>query len=189
VDGEGVFGVTDDSLQSGRVGVYAWKNTDAEFTELRAAPPFWAPFYVFERETGAPTGTRVRIHAGSARDWAPDVVGVARRFAASLDQPGRLTLTPGIELRLRGADASASHARAFIADADYAPVALTILRKADGTGFALFPAAGAFTKGQYRLRLEYRRNNQQQDPSSLVLRQAGSDASESVAIDIPWLTR
>jgi len=92
--------------------------------------------------------------------------------------------------------ARAGHARGFLSDSDYSPIDARILRradeagKADGTGFALFPViGGTFAEGQYRLHLEFRRNNKASDQSSSVLRQAGRETDEVVVLDVPWLSR
>jgi hypothetical protein len=97
---------------------------------------------------------------------------------------------PGAELRIRAPRLDAAHRRAFMRNADYQPVPTKILRNADGTRFALFPATATdtFAPGQYRLRLEFRRNNKSVDQSSTILRQAGRDTSEAVELDIPWIT-
>jgi hypothetical protein len=191
LDGVPLFAVADAGHASGRVGAYTWKNSSAAFREFRVAPPYWAEYYSFGGEVRVPAGTRVRVHAGSAAHSAPEEWGVQRRFAASLEDPGRLTLGSGTELRVRAPGAHRGHARAFLSDSDYKPVTTTVLRKADGTGFALFPetTAGTFDAGEYRLHLEFRRNNQATDSSSTILRQAGRDTPEVVDLDVPWLTR
>ena len=188
LDGVPLFAVADASHARGRVGAYAWKNAGAAFREFRVAAPAWAEYYTFSAEALAPAGTRVRVHAGNAAHPVPEEWGVERRFAASFDEPGRIALEPGAELRVRAPGSDTGHARGFLRDADYTAVATKILREADGTGFALFPAAaGILAEGQYRLQLEFRRNIQASDLSSIVLRQAGRDTPEVVELDIPWL--
>lgn len=196
LDGVPLFAVVDASHERGRIGAYTWKNARAAFREFRVGAPSWAEYYAFGSEAVAPAGTRLRVHAGNAAQPAPEEWGVKRRFAASFDEWGRLTLAPTAELRVRAPGDDAGHARGFLRDSEYTPVPTRVLRradetgKADGTGFALFPAtlASTFTEGQYRLRLEFRRNNQASDPESTVLRQAAHDTPELVEIDIPWQT-
>ena len=85
--------------------------------------------------------------------------------------------------------AAPDHARSFVDAGEYGNEAVTALRKADGTGFALFAAGGGvFDPGEFRLSLMYLRDNRAADPSSLVLREAGRSEPERVSIDLPWLS-
>ncbi len=80
------------------------------------------------------------------------------------------------------------HQRRFEPDSTFSSVAFKILRKADGTGFFVIPAASPLPSGTYRLALVYRRDNTTADPSSQVLRQVGDKVDEHVVIDVPWVT-
>jgi hypothetical protein len=128
------------------------------------------------------------VHAG--RGDPGEDAGIEHRYAAQLDDRGRITLTPvHAELRLRPPEEGAGHARSFLPPGDYGPIPVRVLRKADGTGVALFPQTPGLQPGQYRLHLEFHRDNRAADPGSIVLRQAGSATPELVDLDIPWLGR
>jgi len=193
LDGVPLFEVADASHDRGRVGAYAWRNPGAVFREFRVGAPFWAGYYGFRGEARAPAGTRIRVHAGNVAAGVSEEWGVGTRFAASFEEPGTIALRPGAELRVRGSASAESHTRAFMPDGAYASVPVRILRKADergradGTAFALVPetVGGTFAEGEYRLRLQFMRNNQQSNPSSIILRQAGRDTPEVVELDIP----
>ena len=65
------------------------------------------------------------------------------------------------------------------------------MRKVDGTGFfivvpAATPVGSQLAFGQYRLKMAYRRDNQDVVPDSVVLSQAGITDPEQIIIDIPW---
>jgi hypothetical protein len=91
-----------------------------------------------------------------------------------------------VELRIRTPGTTAGHARVFLDSSEYSPVAVKVLRRADGTGFALFPAASpSFASGEYRLELEYLRDNRAANNTSIVLREAGNSQPENVTIDLP----
>ncbi len=86
------------------------------------------------------------------------------------------------------------HARHFLPDNDYLPEAVSVLRKADGTGFFMIKPGGGlsgipFSLGQYRLKLTYRRNNKADVSTSQILSQAGDQADEAVTLDIPLQTQ
>jgi hypothetical protein len=192
LDGLPLFTIADESHATGRVGLYCWKNTAARFLEVRVATPVWTRYYTFGPEERMAAGARVRVHAGNAADvTTAEVWGVERRFAASLDERGRLKLAPSdVNLRLLAPGAESGHTRGFVDDGDYVEVPTKVLREADGTGIALFPATGnTLSSGQYRLKLTYARDNSAADKESTVLRERGNTSSEEVEIDIPWLAR
>ena len=79
--------------------------------------------------------------------------------------------------------------RTFVRSSRYAAVPdATLLRRADGTGFAVLPAsgpsgAGSFEAGEYRLELTYRRDNTGTDPESQIFRESGDSTPEATQID------
>jgi hypothetical protein len=192
LDGIEVFALDDDSLAAGGIGLYCWANPGARFREVRVAEPIWTSYYRFGAEDLLPAGTRVRVFAGNAAAASPAEAGILQRFAAPLDASGHIRLSPaaGADVRLVPPGAGAEHTRRFLPDADYAPVAARLLRKADGTGFFLLvpdssPPGTRLTAAQYRLKLSYARDNRAADPTSQVYRQAGDSGPETVTIDIP----
>jgi len=197
IDGMRVFAVSDSDVASGRIGLYAWRNPGARFAEVRVAGPTSVPYYTFGHEARLPTGTRVRLYAGNEAD-APSVQpedrSVVRRFVAPLDERGQVRLTPqGTDLRLVPTGKTAEHMRRFLPDDTYTRRDARVLRKRDGTGFFVVPAAPSpgspLEVGQYRLAMTYHRNNQAIGADSQVFSEAGNTADEKVKIDIPWQTR
>ena len=192
VDGARIFEVVDTDLAAGSLGLYCFRNTDARFSEVRVAEPVWVPYFTFAKGRPLAPGTRVRVYAGNEADAPAEEPGVVRRFIASGADHGQLGLpADGAVLRLRAPDAIDVHVRRFLTDADYAPTAAQILRKADGTGFfVIVPSANAagsaLAVGQYRLRMSYRRDNRAIDPASQLLSEAGNKSDECATIDIPW---
>jgi hypothetical protein len=141
----------------------------SEFTE-----PAWVPYRTFGAEKNLPAGTILKIlpdqEAGSA-DW------VGRAFFS-------------IEVRIVAPGGNVIHARHFLPDDNYISEDVNVLRKADGTGFFMVKLDASlsgipFSLGQYRLKLAYRRNNRAHVPTSQILSQAGNQADEVVALDIP----
>ncbi len=196
LDGVELFNLDDPSLASGQIGLYCWANTGARFREVRVAAPSWATYYRFRSEELLPAGTRLRVFAGNAADAPPAEPGVIQRFAASLDERGRLRVSSvaGADLRLVASGVPGGHSRRFLPDSDYTTVDTRLLRKADGTGFVLLmpdtnPPGSLLPAGQYRLKLTYLRDNRAAAPESLVYGQAGNSAPETVAIDIPVAVR
>ena len=189
LDGVPLFEVLDSAHPSGRIGLYCSGNQDARFHEVRVGAPVWAHDYTFAEEGLLPAGSRYRVRAGNAVHGAsaPEV-GVRERHAAALADRGRPVLFPHQStLGIRSLLAVPGHSRAFVDAGEYGAVPILVLRKADGTGFALFAAAGgAFGPGEYRLALAYLRDNRAADPTSLILREAGRSDPEQVAIDVPW---
>jgi hypothetical protein len=188
LDAVEMFSVVDFAQLSGRVGLYCWKNPGAQFLEVRVAEPQWVDHYTFADEAPLPAGSHVRVYSGNASDTPPD--GIKARYVASLDDSGVVSLGPNTaELHIRTPGTTAGHARVFLDASEYEPVTVKVLRKADGTGFVIFPAAGStLAPGEYRLQIEYLRDNRAADSQSIVLRQAGNSDPETVTIDVPGVT-
>jgi hypothetical protein len=199
VDGVELFSVRDGSHSSGTVGLYCWADTGARFSSIRVVPAAWSTYYRFDLdEELLAAGTRVLVHSGNAADWTqPSTPGVAHRFVATGQDHGqrRLPTSRAVDLRWRDLSGKVGHARRFLPAAEYRAVATArVLRKADGTEFAIFvpsggPLGATLTPGQYRLGLTFRRNNTAVDPNSIVLTRAGDASDEAVAIDVPWIER
>ena len=193
LDGSPLCTVIDAAHQAGRIGLYCWWNPAARFREVRVAAPEWVPWCTLGDEPLRSAGAVVRIHAGAnqaglAEPGWPD--GLDHRYAAGLDDRGRLTLSRSrADLRLRDPAGKPGHTCSFLPPDAYADVPIRVLRKADGTGIALFPAAGPLQPGHHRLHLEFRRDNRAVDAGSTVLRCAGSTAAELVDLEIPWRSR
>jgi hypothetical protein len=199
LDGVRLFDVEDESHVAGRVGLYAWSNSAAQFSEVRVSAPVWTRYYAFADEEPQAAGTRLRVYGGSEAEAPPQQAAIEPRFVAVFDDRGRLRLPPsGTDLRVVEPDGEPAHARGFLSDVAYAAVtqsSLRVLRKADGTAFFLLRAATgtapltAFAPGHYRLAFAYLRDNTAADPASLVLSQAGDRSPEVVALDLPRRTR
>jgi hypothetical protein len=142
-----------------------------------------------------------RSFSGNASDAPPEEPEVEQRFVASLDDAGEIRLPASrSDLRIAGADKANGHERTFVPDTDYRdfihrggvaePLHFRVFRKADGTGFFILRRDGTpILPGQYRIMLEYRRDNQSADPNSTVFQQAGRREPEQVTIDIPTISR
>ena len=193
IDGIQLFQVEDNQLANGRIALYCWRNTGARFSEVRIGAPVWSPYYVFGRQERLPAGTRVKVYAGNKADAPADEPGLVRRFVATLDDRGRLRLPiQGIDLRLKAPGETGGHMRRFLPETDYAPIdSISVLRKADGTGFFIVlpadsPVGSRLPFGQYRVKMTYHRDNRSAEPDSQVLSEAGSSTPEHVTLDIPW---
>ncbi len=181
--------VDDSDLVAGQIGLYCGEYAQARFTEVQVSAPVWIPYYAFEREVSLPAGTQVKVYGGNSAS-PPPIPSVTDRFIASLNEYGRLRLSPeGANLRIRSSSSIASHARQFLSNDYYTSTSLDfrVLRKADGTGLFIFiPSSKTIPPSQYRLKLAYRRDNRAIDPESQVFTQAGSIIPEFVTLDIPW---
>jgi hypothetical protein len=158
---------------------------DARFAALRVESPAWVPYFTFGAEERLPAGTRVRVLAGPAGAPAAEP-GVTTRYVDAA--AGRLRLLPqGTDLRVVSPAGTEEHRREFLPPGRYTPVAVRVLRKADGTGVAVVPAArgDALPEGRYRLRFVYRRDNRARDAASQVLSQAGATSPETATLDVP----
>ena len=187
LDGLLLFDEADADLAEGCIGLYCWGNRGARFAEVQVAAPIWCSYYSFGREAQLPAGTRMRVHSGNEMDVSPEEIGVVRRYLASLDATGQIRFPAGgVDLRLVGPHDIEGHGRRFLPEEVYVPAEGRLLRKADETGF--FIVAFQLDAGQYRLKMNYRRKNQDKDPNSQVFTQAGKSDEEAVIIDIPWQT-
>jgi hypothetical protein len=199
IDGAQAFVVTNPDHPAGKVGLYGSANPGLFVfeDEVRFIDPRWLAYYTFAAGEKLPSGGKLRLFAGNAAQAPAPQTGVIDRFVALAADPGRLRLPhEGVDLQLvlpgpAGAsdpDPMIFHRRRFRPDTAYAPVAARMLRKADGTAWVLFPAAGtpAFTPGEYRLRFIFRRDNQAVVKDSPIYSQAGDRADEIVVLDVPW---
>jgi hypothetical protein len=195
LNGTQLFRVRDPDLAAGRIGLYCWANTGARFAEVRVAEADWIPYYRFGAgEPRLSAGSRVRVHSGNERDAGPAEPNLERRFLATLDDAGTAQFDPSVpvDLRLRRRGEDRGHRRSFFPPGAYTAVdGVRVLRKADGTGFAVVidhpsPPGSRIQPGEYRLALTYRRDNQAASPDSLVLSQAGDTSHEAVTLDVPW---
>jgi hypothetical protein len=150
----------------------------------------WATYRTFEAEKRSPAGTILQIQSDDAISLSP--AGLVGVDAVSVDFSRRIFYS--IEVRLVAPDGEIVHARHFLPGDDYVPEDVSVVRKADGTGFFMIKLNGGlnvipFSLGQYRLRLTYHRNNRTRVPTSQIWTQAGSDADEIVTLDIPLQTQ
>lgn len=191
LDGIELFSVSDDAHSQGTVGLYVWANVGAVFSSVRVSNSGWSTQYRFARnEPRLAAGTKVMIHSGNETDWTdPPVPGVSRRFVAKMPDEGRrrLPANRAVDVRLRDATDEIAHQRRFLPNSSYSSSGgMTILRKADGTGFALF-AGSPLPQRQYRLLFTYRRDNIASDPDSIVQSRAGDTSDEVIQLDLPWV--
>src|SRR5436190_5843375 len=141
----------------------------------------WVPWYVFDQERKRPAGTRFEVHGGTSPLPLAEP-GVIPKAANAAGHGQRLPVDAA-ELRLVAPDGTIEHARRFLPFEAYTPIAVDVMRSADGTGFFLIPSSGsAFGAGTYRAALKYERDKMGVEP---ILSRAGSKAAESVIIDIP----
>lgn len=142
--------------------------------KLSAQP--WTTFHLFETGQNLASGTTL------------DITADAHTESASIDLTGNVSHS--VELRLIAPDGNVVHSKHFIPDTYYVPENVSVLRKADGTGFFMIHLddsqnALPLSYAQYRLKLTYHRNNRTRVPTSQILSQAGNDADEIVTLDIP----
>jgi hypothetical protein len=194
LNGLPLFSVEDDSNAAGRIALYSWGNTAARFNEVRVTPAAWMNYYQFGGEELRAAGTRLKLFSGNVAD-APVAVPLEERvFRATMSDKGRPQLSRGMAtMRLASPIPEVMQQRVFIDGSLFAAVPVTVLRKADGTGFFIIsPTAGApgthFAQGEYQIRLRYRRNNKARDPESSLLSEAGQSLDEMVTLNVPWST-
>jgi len=191
LNGVPLFTIYDGDLAAGRIGLYCRHNTGARFSEVRVAEPVWANYYAFSHEERMPAGTRLRVFAGSERHVPEEQLGLVRRFIAAGDESGQLRFpVGGVDLRVVAPGSIEGHTRCFL-PAFNSVGGIRVIRKADGTALFLLvpttsPPGYALAAGQYRLKLTYRRDNQEADPNSQVFSEAGNNSEGKVKIDIPW---
>jgi hypothetical protein len=184
VDGVLLFdlAVSRGALARSQVGVAVRRSPEARFREVRLAEPGWTVWHAFGEEEGLLAGTRIRVHGAPPAPVIPREPGVVLRTVTRAGESGSLSLAArGTELRLVAPDGTPGHARAFLGPKAYAPVAATVIRKADGTGLFLLPAGDAGA-GPLRLQLTYHRDREE---AGRAFRQAGDDRPERVMLDIP----
>lgn len=134
------------------------------------------------------SGSRGHCSSCSGAAWASTTCGITAAGALpDSSAPGRLNFASnGAELRVLAPSGGEEHRRELLPPGRYAPVAVRLLRKADGTGLAIVPTAGgALPEGRYRLRFTFHRDNRARDPGSQLLRQAGATGPEVVELDVP----
>jgi hypothetical protein len=180
LDGVQIFSV-DAAPTPGAAGLVLRGGASASFDELRLAAPEWTCWHEFGEEERLPAGTRVRVHAAPAIAL-PLEAGLLLRSVALTGERGRLRLSGnGATVRIVGSDAQPGHARTFLPNDAFAPLALRLLRKADGTAFFIIPAgAQPATGGVLRLDLTYHRDRQE---AGRPMSQAGDHGPEHATIE------
>jgi hypothetical protein len=195
LDGVRLFAVDDPDLKAGRIGLYCWGNEGARFSQVQVAAPGWTTYYAFGIEEDLPAGTRVQVFSGNEAELAASTAdaGLVRRFIATLSDSGTLRLTAsGRHLRLVTPGGKPVHARRFLAESEYTIVDdARVLRKADGTAFIITrpsgdPPGSSLSRGEYRIKLTYRRDNKAVEPGSQIFSQAGVTGREVAILDVPW---
>jgi hypothetical protein len=187
LDAQVLFDIRDASLKAGCIGFLCAPNTSAVFSQVQVALPTWLPYYEFGQEMPLPAGTQVRVYSGSQADRHSTGAGTISRFVASAPDRGKVRFPAnGVRLRLCASGSAVGSARYFLPSSAFQSINVRLLRKADGTGFFMVPAAGTteFASGQYRWHLIYRRNNRATDSLSQVYSQAGDRSSEKVKLEI-----
>jgi hypothetical protein len=92
-----------------------------------------------------------------------------------------------VELRVVGADGKVWHERQFLPSSSYAAASTRVLRKQDGTGFAVFDAAAnTLAAGAYRLNWSFDRGASL-DAANPAMSEAGNTTAEAVALDLQSL--
>jgi hypothetical protein len=190
IDGELACAIEDSDLTAGQAGLYSASDPTASFGGFRLGPPQWSHLYRFSDESPPADGRLIDVRGGPPDPSLSASPGVDYRFAAGPGERGWTARNDvALDLRLVSADGTVEHTRRFLPATEYTPAAeMTVLRKRDGTGLFLVPAAGAppFSPGTYRLVLVYRRDNTATDKTSPVLSQAGDTTDEHVYLDLPW---
>jgi hypothetical protein len=180
LDGVQIFSI-DTAATTGTAGLVLRDGASGRFDELRLAAPEWTCWHEFGEEERLPAGTRVRVHAAPAVT-APQTAGLVVRSVALAGERGRLRLPGnGATLRIVGSDGQPSHTRTFLPDDAFAPLALRLLRKADGTAFFIIPAsAQPAGGGSLRLDLTYHRDR---PAAGRRMSQAGDTTPELATIE------
>jgi len=150
----------------------------------------WTTYREFETQSGRGAGTLLQISPNPTDPTtAAQLVGLD---AGSVDFSRRIFYS--VELRLVAPNGEIVHARHFLPDDNYLNEDVSVLRKADGTGFFMIKLDGGqnavpFSLAQYRLKLTYHRNNRSRVATSQIWSQAGDDGDEIVRLDIPLQTQ
>ncbi len=159
---------------------------------LGVEPAEWQLCYTFGAEPALASGMRIRLYGGD-QAVTPDVPAhTVLRFAPLVVQEGAdsqpFLPQDGVQLRLVAPSGRIAHMRGFIPPTAYTSKVGLVTRKADGTGFVLSTplALGQLEPATYCLKLVYKRNIKNIDPSSQILRQAGQDDPEIVELHLPW---
>lgn len=150
--------------------------------------PVWVTHYQFADTYVVPGGSAIDLHSGPP-DSAPEArPNVDQRHVAMIGSSGSNHFAghQPVNLRLIDPTGTPGHRSLLLPDSAYVTVSsVAVLRKRDGTDFIMVPTGGTeFSFGRYRLRFRYRRDNTAADPTSLLLRQAGSSADEVAVLDI-----
>jgi hypothetical protein len=158
---------------------------------LDDAASTWNTVFVFPSAAQCPAGTRIAIYSCSVDNAPPADPGIVQYFRAASGNPGDIVLNDSaVDLRLVTAAGEVIHARRFLHDNVFTPLAnCRLLRKADETAFVVFPAAApgqSFADGSYRLQMQYRRDNTANDPASIVLTEAGDKTPEAATLDFSF---
>lgn len=177
--------IEDAGLGSGSVSAFASMADSAAFGPfdiLHAAPAF-EPWYVFGSETARVSGRRIRVAASAEPGGFSPAAGEEPRWKG-LPIAGFARGLPleGVDLRAVDAVGTVLHERRFQPPSHFTDVAIRIVRAADGTGLLVLPASGTLPAGEMRLDFLFRRDNTGVDAQSLILRQQGEQAPESITL-------
>jgi hypothetical protein len=144
----------------------------------------WVTHYTFGTEGTVRSGTRVIVYSGNATS-APVVLvkTVMQRFRSSTSA----FPAAGVELRVVGTDGKVWHERQFLPASSYAAASTRVLRKQDGTGFAVFGAsANVLAAGAYRLNWSFNRGASL-DAANPPMSEAGNTSAETASLDLQSL--
>ncbi|CBW77387.1 unnamed protein product (plasmid) [Mycetohabitans rhizoxinica HKI 454] len=188
VDGAVLTDIADAGLGKGTAGAFASLTAGIEVAppEILHAVPTFERWYAFGAEPFLVSGRRVRITASMEPGGYASLAGEEARWKG-LAVAGFQPSFPreGVDVRLVDHAGAVLHARRFRSTASYTPLAVRIVRAADGTGFVLVPAgAGSLPTGEIRIEFTFRRDNTTLNQDSLVLRQEGETSPETVAITV-----
>ena len=153
----------------------------------------WETYHVFDAGGIVPTGTILRIRPDSTMPISGEAVAAVQPDIETDSTRPVLVFAASVEMRIVAPNGQVVHARHFVPSDIYVTQDMSMLRKADGTGFFMAKpnrvlGALPFSPGQYRLKLLYRRDNRGLVPQSPILSEAGNRDPEVALIDIPWQT-
>jgi hypothetical protein len=143
----------------------------------------WLLYYAFDDEERLPAGTQIELVEESASAEAGLAAGVQRRYVTA---PGHSLASGGTELRVVTPNGQVVHQRHFVSADAYRPISARMVRKVDGTGFFILPAAigATFDPKQHRLHMTFHRKSDGEEDESRKLSQAGHSEPEEVVIHI-----